>query len=654
VALPTFPFTEKFYSFIFSLFNRISRVLKEAMAGESKTARLAVTAAALALGGLVLAACARWSATQVLDSTQASVVAAAQRLGASVTSAINGSRARAQIIAAHSAVRAAVETDPLTVRDMARAGDVVLAPAPHEVIELVQLLPRRRPQSLLRAPENARSLTITRANEVRIDEEGGVLVVTVAAPVAPLSGRGAARGAVVVATRIDLVPLGGPLAKSGIAAELAGFGEPVALTVQRPGDGTHLLLVPVPFGDVGAHGTPPHLVLRAGVHASGGVVLWAGRVLLLAAFIAALLTFATSRKQTMPALDDAPTARRSTQSWMQVRAERERVEREEAELNAPRVPMLGESTAKEKRTAMHLDEWPASTPTPITRLEPTHESSPIPIDPRGDRLAGRYRLLQLIGRSHAAHVYLAQALVAGTPGTVALKLLGGPDSEARRAYLESARRLMRVPHINIAQVLDVGDGEVAYIAMEYVEGCTLEVLLRDLTARDEPLPLPQAVAIMAALCRGLDAARPVVHGAVKPSNVLVGRHNAVKLADFGAPPSAANRLAPEQYAGRRADRRSDVYAAGLVLHELVTGHRAAGAVGDSGRWPALTAPSSLRRGLPAELDAVVAKATRFGPRGRYSTAGDLLTAVAHATHDAVAGAATGWLGDWVDRARRSS
>ena len=128
----------------------------------------------------------------------------------------------------------------------------------------------------------------------------------------------------------------------------------------------------------------------------------------------------------------------------------------------------------------------------------------------------------------------------------------------------------------MAQVLDVADGargDVAYVAMEYVEGCTLEVLLRDLFARDEPLPLPQTVAIMAALCRALDAARPLVHGAVKPSNVLVGRHNVVKLADFGAPPSATDRHAPEQYAGKTPDRRSDVYAAGVVLHELVTGRR---------------------------------------------------------------------------------
>src|SRR5207237_22678 len=129
-----------------------------------------------------------------------------------------------------------------------------------------------------------------------------------------------------------------------------------------------------------------------------------------------------------------------------------------------------------------------------------------------------------LGRGHSSDVYLAQSFVTGAPSTVALKILSGPDSGERRAFLEAARRQMRVTHSHVAQVLDVGDGargEVAYVAMEYVEGCTLEVLLRDLFARAEPLPLPQTVAIMAALCRALDAARPLVHGAVKPSNVLV-------------------------------------------------------------------------------------------------------------------------------------
>src|SRR5262249_9167433 len=162
---------------------------------------------------------------------------------------------------------------------------------------------------------------------------------------------------------------------------------------------------------------------------------------------------------------------------------------------------------------------------------------------------------------------LAQSFVPGAPGTVALKLLRPGPAPERAQLVDAARRQMRVTHPNVAQVVDVGDDDIAYVAMEYVEGCTLETWLRDLRARNEPLPLAESVAIVAAICRALDVAqeasdargvrRPLVHGAVKPSNVMVGRHNLVKLTDFGAPPAPTDRQAPEQYAGKRPDRRSD-------------------------------------------------------------------------------------------------
>ena len=624
------------------------------MTRESTAPKLAVAAAALALCGLSLAAWARWSATSVVDSARSETTTAAQRLGALLSTAIATARERAEGLAAMPLVRGAIETDVATVRDMARAEGFVFTPAPHEIIEIFQIAPRRRPLSLLRAPETSASLAIARANEVRVDEEGGALVVTVAVPSAPLYVHGALQGAVAVAKRVDLQPLTDALAPTGMSAELLGAGEPVALTMAHPADGARQLVVSVPLGDVPADGAAPKLTLRASVRAGGGGALWAGRVLLVAAFFAALLTFAAHRAAralpqpaaAMPMMDEAPTERRDT--------------------NAPRMLLEPLPTAKEKRSdgnGNHLVlAWNASGPTPITQLAPAQDSVPVLVDPRGDELAGRYRLLQPLGRGHSSDVYLAQSFVTGAPSTVALKILSAPDSPERRAFLEAARRQMRVTHSNVAQVLDVADGargDVAYVAMEYVEGCTLEVLLRDLFARDEPLPLPQTVAIMTALCRALDAARPLLHGAVKPSNVLVGRHNVVKLADFGAPPSATDRHAPEQYAGKTPDRRSDVYAAGVVLHELVTGRRmdvgAGGGGGDAKRWPALPAPSAVRPGLPTALDAVVAKATRFGPRGRYGTAGELMVALARATEEAVAGmGAAAWLGDWVERARRFS
>ncbi|HEX6836498.1 MAG TPA: hypothetical protein VF334_07980, partial [Polyangia bacterium] len=377
---------------------------------DSKTAPLAVTAAALALVGLSLAAWARWSAAGVVDRARAEATLVADRLGALLSTAIATARVRGEGLAAMPTVRAAIETDVATVRDMARAEGFVFAPAEHEVIEIFQVAPHKRPLSLLRAPETSRTLAIARANEVRVDEEGGALVVTVAVPSQPLYAHGALRGAVAVATRVDLSPLLSSLATSGIGADLVGVGDPVALTPHRPGEGAaRTVSVPVPLGNVPADGTPPKLELKASVRPGGGGVLWAGRVLLVAAFLAALLTFAAHRARTIPAMDDAPTARRDTRT----------PPRFAAQPNAPMLALDPVPTTKEKRGDPRGDgnrlvlAWSASMPTPITQLAPAQESVPVMVDPRGDQLAGRYRLLQPLGRGHSSDVYLAQSFVAG-------------------------------------------------------------------------------------------------------------------------------------------------------------------------------------------------------------------------------------------------
>jgi serine/threonine-protein kinase len=613
------------------------------VSGHSRTAKWAVAAAALALGGVVLASVARSSGNGAVDTARAETVAQAERLGAALSAAAATARVRAEGLAAMPTVRGAVETDVATVRDMTRAQGFVFTPAAREIIEIFQLAPKRPPLSLYRAPETAPSLAIRHARELRVEEHGGSLVVTVAAPSQPLYANGRLEGAVAVATRVELAPLTASLQSGEVAAELLGAGDPVALTARRPGDGgAPVLTVPVPIG--GIDGAAPQLSLRASVPARGAATMWAGRAMLVAALLMAIMALVSHLRPSLPVIDDAPTTPQELHFSLR-------------EPNAPGLPLEPAVTAKEKRgDGDHLVlAWSANMPTPITQLSPAAEAAPIALEPRGDELAGRYRLLQPLGRGHAADVYLAQSFVAGAPGTVALKMLRGGDSAERRAFLAAAERQMRIAHANVAQVLDVGDGDVAYVAMEYVEGCTLERLLVDLFRRDEPLPLPQTIAIIGAMCRGLDAARPLVHGAVKPSNVLVGRHNLVKLADFGAPPSATDRHAPEQYAGKPAEHRSDLYGVGVVLHELLTGRRMQqSGIIDPRRWPALPAPSTVRSFLPRELDPVVAKATRFGPRGRYSSARELLAAL----HDAAAGAAetapSAWLGDWVERARRSS
>ncbi|HEX4461264.1 MAG TPA: serine/threonine-protein kinase, partial [Polyangia bacterium] len=334
------------------------------------------------------------------------------------------------------------------------------------------------------------------------------------------------------------------------------------------------------------------------------------------------------------------------------------------------VPVAMDDDTTEKQTSQgHLVlAWSQPMPTPITHLDPP-PTAPLQLysEPRADLLSGSYRLLHLVGRGAAADVYLAQCFVPGAPSTVALKLLAAETiGGSGERFLAEARRQLRVTHPNVVQVHDVGFERVGYVAMEYVEGCTLAKLMDDLVTRDEPLPLPQTVAIVSGIAHALEAAleardeagarRPLLHGAVKPSNVLIGRHGAIKLGDFGAPPSAGERRAPEQYAGKPADRRSDVYALGVILHELVTNRRVFAAPPSTvTSWPPLPAPSTLRPELPRALDNVIARATRFGPRGRYANAVELVDELQRATaHAAAHERPSGVLGDWVERARRSS
>ncbi len=641
-----------FIRYVFSLFNRVLPVLNgprvREIGRDARTARLAVAAAALALAGLVLAAWARWSAAGVVDEARVEATAAAERLAALVTTATTATRTRAEELAETPAVREILYTDEATARAEGFALPAV-SPTLDETLEVVALGRRRAPRSLYRAPATAAALAIARAGEARVEERGGALTVIVSVPAQPMYARDGVRGAVALATRVDLTPLEMSLDASGLAVAIIGAGAPIALTRAAPGNGAGGQMVTVALPPLGE----ARLSLRAEVRTSGGAALWAGRALLVAAFAAALVTFAAFRRRAPPSLDDAPTAPQHARL----------PEYGTAQPNAP--TMLPTMTTVRGKRAEHarFDDgdaaalaaaWSAPMPTPITQLTPAHESAPILVDPRGERLASRYRLLRPLGRGHAADVYLAQSLLPGAPGTVALKIFNAPDSSERRAFLEAARRQQEIDDAHVVSVLDVGEGDPAYVAMEYVEGCTLALLERDLFARDEPLPLGESVAIVAAVCRALEAAAPLVHGAIKPSNVLVGRHHAVKLADFGAPPSRSHRFAPEQYAGKPADRRSDVYAVGVLLHELLTGRRHDAAAGDdAGRWPPLPAPSTIRPELPRALDALVGKATRFGPRGRYVSAGELLLALDAAARSAAAMMPAVRLGDWVERVRRS-
>jgi len=217
----------------------------------------------------------------------------------------------------------------------------------------------------------------------------------------------------------------------------------------------------------------------------------------------------------------------------------------------------------------------------------TEDDEP-PLTP-GTVLAERYRVHDLVGRGGMGAVYRAEHLALGK--TVAVKVLRtshGAREDIVRRFQREAVAASRIRHPSIVEVTDFGrtpDGRF-YLAMELVEG---ETLARRL-ARLGPLPPAEAMSLVRELARALAAAhaRGIYHRDIKPENVLLGRDGTAKLADFGiarlaegprdARETAAglifgtpHYMSPEQAAGQRQDGRSDIYALGVLLFELLTG-----------------------------------------------------------------------------------
>jgi serine/threonine-protein kinase len=204
----------------------------------------------------------------------------------------------------------------------------------------------------------------------------------------------------------------------------------------------------------------------------------------------------------------------------------------------------------------------------------------------GRLLAGRYRVIALLGKGGMGEVYRADDLTLGQP--VALKFL--PDEAARdegllERFKNEVRIARRVSHPNVCRVYDVGEVEGhTFFTMEYVDGEDLASLLR----RIGRLPQDKALDIARQLCAGLAAAhtKGVLHRDLKPANIMLDGRGQVVITDFGLAGVADQiqgaevrsgtpaYMAPEQLAGKEVSTRSDIYSLGLVLYEVFTGKRA--------------------------------------------------------------------------------
>ncbi|MGK3983751.1 serine/threonine-protein kinase [Sorangium sp. So ce136] len=302
----------------------------------------------------------------------------------------------------------------------------------------------------------------------------------------------------------------------------------------------------------------------------------------------------------------------------------------------------------------------------------------MPLEPSPPRRIGRYLIYSPIASGGMASVHLGRLVgEAGFSRTVAIKRLHpelAESPEIAESLRDEARIVARIQHPNVVATVDLLiAADEAFLVMDYVRGESLARLLRAARARGEPVPPPIVASVACGALHGLHAAHEarsesgeplgIVHRDISPENVLVGVDGTARLLDFGIA-KARGRLsitrggqlkgklaymAPEQILCGDVTRRTDVFAAGVVLWEALAGQR----LFDGGDEAALIAavlerpippPSSLAPHAPGALDAVVLRALERNAEGRYPTARELAIAI----EEVVPLASPRAVGEWVE------
>jgi serine/threonine protein kinase len=281
---------------------------------------------------------------------------------------------------------------------------------------------------------------------------------------------------------------------------------------------------------------------------------------------------------------------------------------------------------------------------------------------------GKYELVALLALGGTAEIYLARiGGVAGFEKYVVVKCLHdhlADDSEFVRMFLDEARLTAQLDHSNIVQTIELGEHEGRYyIVMEYLAGMSLSLVARRAMERvpGGRMPVDLTLCLCAQACAGLHyahqrtdmAGRPlnIVHRDVSPQNLVVSFEGIVKLVDFGIAKAemrdTATRsgtvkgkfayMSPEQCTAGQVDHRTDVFAMGVVVHELLTGRRLFKRPSTYDTYRAIVegkvpAPSQVHHQLDPALDEVVMKALAHERDDRYPTAEAFGEALARALH----------------------
>ena len=271
---------------------------------------------------------------------------------------------------------------------------------------------------------------------------------------------------------------------------------------------------------------------------------------------------------------------------------------------------------------------------------------------------GKYILLDKLAVGGMAELY--RAMITGVQGfekLIAIKKILphlATEEELVRSFIDEAKLAALLHHQNIVQIYDFGSlGESYFIAMEYLLGKDCRIIKSKAKEKNLPVELQNAIFIVSRICAGLNYAHKlkdfqgkplnIVHRDISPPNILITYEGDVKIVDFGIA-KAANQasmtqlgmikgkvayMSPEQAAGKTIDQRSDIFACGILLYELVTGKRMFS--GDTMhilanvRDAEFTKPEEAKKDLPKKLLKVLYKALEKEADQRYQTCGDMLT-----------------------------
>jgi len=281
-------------------------------------------------------------------------------------------------------------------------------------------------------------------------------------------------------------------------------------------------------------------------------------------------------------------------------------------------------------------------------------------DGGGARL-GRYELLYPLGVGGMAEIYKARALgPAGYARDVVIKRIlpaHGDDLDFVRMFEAEANILGRLHHPNVVEVYDFGrDGGLPYLALEYVDGPSLSRVLRTLRAANRMMPAGIAAFVGREISRALDYVHnledasgsrlDVIHRDVTPSNIVLAATGGVKLLDFGvATFRTAGQisksgtvkgkpayLAPEQLEGKPLDGRVDLFALGIVMHEMLSLQHLFAGDSDLGTVKKLMemeipSPAARRDDVPPALEAIVMRALERDRRRRFASASEMSQAL---------------------------